>query len=188
MTGANGWQRLLALDQELSRRMWVAERPGLLRNLAILFAHSGDSWLWGLGLGLLWWLGPANWKATALWMLAVIFVTALSVFAIKFTVKRSRPAGEWGQIYRRTDPHSFPSGHAARAMALAILGLALGSALHSPGQAWFGWLLIIWAPLVMLARVAMAVHYLSDVLAGALLGAGIGMLFWWAIPRLSFLL
>jgi len=178
MTGASVWQRLLALDQDLSRRMWVAERPGLLRSLAIVFAHSGDSWLWGLGLGLLWLLGSSEWKATALWMLAVIFVTAIAVFTIKFSVKRSRPAGEWGQIYRRTDPHSFPSGHAARAMALAIISLALGH----------GWLLFVWAPLVMLARVAMAVHYLSDVLAGALLGAGIGLLFWWAIPRLSALL
>ncbi len=183
MTGASLWQRMLALDQELSRRMWVAERPGVLRSLAILFAHSGDSWLWGLGLGILWLLGPASWKSWALWMLAIIFVTAISVFIIKLSVKRSRPAGKWGQIYRRTDPHSFPSGHAARAIALAILGLALGPALHSSE---LGWLLLIWAPLVMLARVAMAVHYLSDVLAGALLGAGIGMLFWWAMTRFSF--
>jgi undecaprenyl-diphosphatase len=36
-------------------------------------------------------------------------------------------------------------------------------------------LLSTWAPLVGLARVAMGVHYLSDVLAGAVLGALMGV-------------
>jgi undecaprenyl-diphosphatase len=174
-------QKLLDLDLSLSRRLWVAERPGLLRLLAIGLAHSGDSWFWGLGLALILALGAADWKTRALWMLAGIIVTAVCVFAIKLLVRRRRPAGEWGQIYRRTDPHSFPSGHAARAVMLAILALALG-------PAWFGWAVLVWAPLVMLARVAMGVHYLSDVLAGAILGLGIGALFLWAIPRLSYLL
>lgn len=178
MQSAGWWQKVLAQDQDLSRRMWVAERPGPLRSLAIIFAHSGDSWFWGLGLALLWGFGSVEWKTRSLWMLAGIFVTAVSVLVIKFTVRRSRPAGEWGQVYRKTDPHSFPSGHAARAMLLAVMGLVLG-------PVWFGWLLLVWAPLVMLARVAMAVHYLSDVLAGALLGTGIGLLFWWAIGRFS---
>ncbi|HSK66925.1 MAG TPA: phosphatase PAP2 family protein, partial [Anaerolineales bacterium] len=59
--------------------------------------------------------------------------------------------------------HSFPSGHAARAFLIAVIGSALG-------PAWLGILLWIWAPLVALARVAMGVHYLSDVIAGAMLG------------------
>ena len=83
--------------------------------------------------------------------------------AIKFLVRRKRPEGDWGGIYRRTDPHSFPSGHAARAALLAVLAISLG-------PTWFGILLLIWAPLVILARVVMGVHYLSDVIAGAILG------------------
>jgi undecaprenyl-diphosphatase len=174
-------QKLLQMDADLSRRMWVAESPGLLRSLAVLFAHSGDSWFWGLGLLLVLILGAPEWKASAAWMLIGILVTALAVFAIKLTVRRSRPAGEWGMIYRRTDPHSFPSGHATRAAMLALMAVVLG-------PPWFGLALLIWAPLVMLARVAMGVHYLSDVLAGALLGLGMGALVSWFMPRLSFLL
>jgi membrane-associated phospholipid phosphatase len=34
----------------------------------------------------------------------------------------------------------------------------------------------IWAPLVALARVAMGVHYLSDVIVGAILGVIVGIL------------
>ena len=51
------------------------------------------------------------------------------VLAIKFLVRRERPQGEWGGIYRNTDPHSFPSGHAARAFLIAVVASALGSRL-----------------------------------------------------------
>jgi undecaprenyl-diphosphatase len=91
---------------------------------------------------------------------------------IKFTIRRQRPEGEWGAIYRSTDPHSFPSGHAARAVMLAVV--AMGT-----GPAWFAALLVVWAPLVCLARVAMGVHYLSDILAGMLLGLVLGGITLW---------
>lgn len=159
---------LLEADARWSRRLLVAEAPGPRRTLAALLAHSGDSWFWGLGLGATWFLGDSAWKAWALRMLVAIVLTALVVMALKFTFRRRRPEGEWGAIYRLTDPHSFPSGHAARAFLLATLTLAWG-----PG--WLAALLLPWAPLVALARVAMGVHYLSDVVAGAALGLVIGL-------------
>jgi undecaprenyl-diphosphatase len=51
---------------------------------------------------------------------------------------------------------------------LVVLGFALG-------PLWFALLLLVWAPLVALARVAMGVHYLSDIVAGALLGLVVGL-------------
>lgn len=156
----------LKQDAQLSTRLRI-EDPGLLRKLAIFFGHSGDSWFWGIGLLLIIWLGSPQWKQIAWALLIGIALTAIVVLIIKFTVRRSRPAGEWGQIYRKTDPHSFPSGHAARAAMLAVLGLALG-------PAWFGVLLLVWAPLVGLARVATGLHFVSDVLAGWLLGILMG--------------
>jgi undecaprenyl-diphosphatase len=130
-------------------------------------AHSEDSWFWLAGLGLLWWLGTDYWKLRAIVMIVAILLTAIIVFIVKFTVRRRRPEGEWGKFYRSTDPHSFPSGHAVRAVMLAVAILGLG-------PLWLGLLLLIWAPLVGLARVAMGVHYLSDVLAGMVLGLVIG--------------
>ena len=167
------FRSILELDARLSDRLRVAEQPGLLRTLAVFFSHSGDSWFWGLGLILLWWRGDSFWKQWALILFAGIAALAVIVMTVKFTVRRRRPEGEWGGIYRNTDPHSFPSGHAARAFLLAVLALGL-----SP--LWFGLLLLVWAPLVSLARVAMGVHYLSDVLAGMGLGVamGIAMLVW----------
>jgi membrane-associated phospholipid phosphatase len=156
-------QRLLELDARLTNRLRLSEQPGPARTVAALLAHSGDSWFWGLGLLLLWLLGNTAWKQLAVTMFLAIAGTAVIVLALKFTIRRRRPSGEWGGIYRRTDPHSFPSGHAARAFMLAVLGLGLG-------PAWLGTLLAVWAPLVCLARVAMGVHYFSDVAAGCLLG------------------
>ncbi len=158
---------MIELDARLSQRLRIAEHPGLRRTLAAVLAHSGDSWFWLAGIALLWWLGTGYWKRELLVMAVAIVVTALVVFIVKLAVRRKRPEGEWGKIYRNTDPHSFPSGHAARATMLAVIMLGM-----SPGV---GFVLLAWAPLVGLARVAMGVHYLSDVLAGMLIGVMIGV-------------
>jgi len=160
---------LIELDARLSDRLRIAEQPGLLRIIAAVLAHSGDSWFWLAGLGLLWWLGTAYWKNIALILIIAIFLTAMVVLMVKFTIRRRRPEGEWGKFYRSTDPHSFPSGHAVRVVMLAVVILGIG-------PLWLGLVLLTWAPFVGLARVAMGVHYLSDVLAGMLLGLGIGAL------------
>ena len=157
------WKRLLELDARLSARLRVAERPGTLRTAAAFLAHSGDSWFWAAGLILLWWRGNLFWRPWALTLLLSIIALAAIVLAIKFTIRRRRPEGEWGAIYRSSDPHSFPSGHAARALLIAVLAVGMG-----PG--WLAVLLCVWAPVVSLARVAMGVHYFSDVAAGAMLG------------------
>lgn len=157
----------MEFDARLTQQLRIAEKPGFLRTLAAILAHSGDSWFWLAGLAILWWLGTDYWKRELLILMVSILVTAGVVFAVKIVVRRKRPEGEWGKFYRQTDPHSFPSGHAARAMMLAVIMLGM-----SPLT---GFVLLIWAPLVGLARVAMGLHYLSDVLAGMLLGLLIGV-------------
>ncbi len=160
---------ILRLDAKFSDQLRVAEKPGLLRNFAVFFAHSGDSWFWGAGLIILWWLGNSFWKQWAIVILAGISVLAVLVMSLKFIIRRRRPEGEWGSIYRNTDPHSFPSGHAARAFLIAVAAIGLG-------PAWAAIILCIWAPLVALARVAMGVHYLSDIVAGFVVGIVMGLI------------
>ena len=166
-------KKILELDRTWSYTLRVAERPGRLRTLAMIFAHSGDSWFWGAGMLVLWWLGSPFWKQWAIYELFWISFLAAFVMALKFSIRRRRPEGEWGAIYRNTDPHSFPSGHAARAFLIAFIAAVFG-------PFWLAVILAVWAPLVSLARVAMGVHYVSDVIAGAIVGlvvAGIGMQF-----------
>lgn len=154
---------IIELDAQLSRKMRVAEKPGALRAIAVFFAHSGDSWFWGAALIILWFMSDSAWREWEVVEFVGISLLAVMVMSIKFLVKRQRPEGEWGGIYRNTDPHSFPSGHAARSFLIAVVGSALG-------PPWLGILLWIWAPLVAVARVSMGVHYVSDVVAGAVLG------------------
>ena len=160
---------ILEFDAHLSRQMRVAEKPGALRAIAIFFAHSGDSWFWGLALVIVWFFGKPSWKEWAVVELASISLLVVLVLVIKFRVRRKRPEGEWGGIYRNTDPHSFPSGHAARAFLIAMVGTVLG-------PPWLAIALWIWAPIVALARVAMGVHYVSDVVAGAMLGVVVALI------------
>jgi undecaprenyl-diphosphatase len=163
------WSRLLAWDRRWTANLSIAERPGALRGLAMVLAHSGDSWFWLAALALVALARSDAWRTWAIEVGAVILAAASLVLVTKFAIRRQRPAGDWGGIYRRTDPHSFPSGHAVRAMMLAALAVGWG-------PDWLSWVLVVWAPLVVLARVAMGVHYLSDVLAGALIGVTLGVL------------
>ena len=154
---------ILEVDAQLSARLRVAEKAGALRNVAVFLAHSGDSWLWGPAMVVLWLVADSPWKKWALSVLIAISALAALVISLKFVIRRRRPEGEWGRIYRNTDPHSFPSGHAARAFLIAVMATGMGPTGLAAG-------LWIWAPLVSLARVAMGVHYLSDVVAGLVLG------------------
>ncbi|SDN34138.1 phosphatase PAP2 family protein [Vreelandella arcis] len=66
------------------------------------------------------------------------------------------------------DRYSFPSGHTMHAVMFSILVAA-----HTP------WLLPVVLPLALLiaiSRVGLGLHYVSDVIAGAIMGAGFALL------------
>jgi undecaprenyl-diphosphatase len=171
------WQTIVETDQRWSSRMRLREEHGNWFRTAAFLAHSGDSWFWLAGLGLVWLFGSPEWhQRTALLILGLVFL-AVMVLLIKFRVRRQRPEGEWGAIYRATDPHSFPSGHASRAAMLAVVALGIG-------PTWFALLMVIWAPVVSVARVVMGVHYVSDIVAGLVIGVIMGVLILLAQPLL----
>ena len=160
---------ILEKDQLLSQKLRISEdKPGL-KSIAAFLAHSGDSWFWGAALALLWFIGPTDWRPQILLLFTGILFTAVSVLALKFLIKRPRPKGEWGQIYRSSDPHSFPSGHAARAIMLTTIMLL-------SGFIWIGVIMLIWALLVDLSRIGLGVHYISDILVGTGIGILMGFL------------
>lgn len=160
-------KKIYKFDAMLSKRVRIREERKILSLCLKIFAHSGDSWFWLLGLVLVWCFSRGAWRDRAAFLAVGLFVMAAVVILLKFAIRRKRPAGEWGQIYRLTDPHSFPSGHAARSAALVVMGIAVG-------PSWFGTALALWAPWVGLSRVALGVHYLSDVVVGWVVGALMG--------------
>lgn len=96
-------------------------------------------------------------------------------YALKASIKRDRPFVTYpNDITKRTEvgPLSFPSGHTTAAFATAT-ALSLSSK---------KWQVIvpsyIYAGFVGYSRMRLGVHYPSDVLAGALIGIGSGLLVW----------
>ena len=163
------WKETIARwDADLSARLRAMIEKPLLRGLAAFAARSGDWWFWLAGMILLWIFAAPIWKWRAMMLTLGMFVTGLVVLVLKYTIRRPRPAGEWGEFYRKTDPHSFPSGHAARSLLLPVLAFGLGA----PGV---GVLLLLWWPLIGLGRVARGVHYMLDVVVGWLVGLGVGL-------------
>jgi len=156
-------------DRWLTARFQLGDEGKIERRLIGLAAHSGDTWLILLGLGLIWLIGDAAWHALAIQTFIAILVLAIFIGLSKFTFRRKRPEGDWGQIYRKTDPHSFPSGHAARATLLLVLAFGLG-------PAWLGLLVLVWAIVVSISRIVMGMHFVSDVIVGSFIGFSAGLL------------
>jgi undecaprenyl-diphosphatase len=170
--------KIISLDEKITSALRLKESAQKIKPFAVFFAHSGDSWFILLVLFIVWLAIRGFWHHTMAVMAASSIALAVVVLIIKFSIRRKRPAGDWGAIYRKGDPHSFPSGHAARTAMLAVLAVLYG-------PFWFGFALVIWAPLVSLARVAMGVHYFSDVLAGVVLGILTGFGFFALAPTVS---
>lgn len=160
---------MLAHDVRLSAALRdVAARVPGLRRLAIPLARSGDAWLWYGAAGVMAALGDAGTRKSMGLVALAILATGLVVRLVKMLTRRARPDGAWGGSYRRQDPHAFPSGHTARASLLTALAFALG-------PPWLGVAMAAWTLLVAGSRVILGVHYVSDVVAGAALGLGCGI-------------
>lgn len=171
-------EKMLILDEKLTKKMRIDPERKVLFQVASFVAHTGDSWYWLAGLLIVWIAGmflSDQWHYISGVLAFCLLIEAAFVLFLKFVIRRKRPEGEWGEIYRSTDPHSFPSGHAARAILIAVIGSNIG-------PAWFGVVLLLWAPLACLGRIVMGVHYVSDVIAGAIIGLLSAIVMIWAIP------
>jgi undecaprenyl-diphosphatase len=155
------------VDQRVDR---LRGRPGLDR-LMYGASEVGDwSLLWhliGAGQALL----PGRDPMTAVRLSAVLGVESLLVNgAIKSLFQRHRPVWEEDRPrphqVRTPQSSSFPSGHASAAFTAAVV-LGQGDPL------WPAYYAV--AATVSASRVYVKMHHASDVLAGAALGLGIGL-------------
>ena len=182
------------IDMPLARAVESGHIPGDLRRLITLaevFAHGMGVGLILLGIAV---LDPAARRSLPR-LAASAYGVGLIAIAAKFVLPRIRPAvadladSVWqtfliggGDHYAQLrhlsgwDIQSFPSGHSATAVGLAI-GLTW---LYPHGR----WLFTFYAMLAMAQRIVCQAHYLSDTLAGA----AIGVLFataLWGIPQVN---
>lgn len=169
-------QKIQQLDESLSAKLRIVPQSGPFFKTAAFIAHTGDSWIWCGILFIFWLISHGEQERILAYWGGSIALTACFVFVLKRLIARTRPQGEWGNVYRKTDPYSFPSGHSVRA------GLILILAIHSFHQPALIFLFALWAILMIWSRVATGVHYLLDVLAGFLLGLLIGEFWIWIQP------
>ncbi|AUZ76467.1 MULTISPECIES: phosphatase PAP2 family protein [Aeromonas] len=135
-------------------------------RISRLISRTGDGPLYAVLAALLWWQGEAERELVTLALLAFAFELPLYLL-LKNLLKRQRPAG-LPVFITPSDRYSLPSGHTAAAFLMATV-LAASFPLWAP-------LLFVWAALVGASRLLLGVHYLSDLVAGALLGGGCALL------------
>ncbi|MCA9668405.1 MAG: VanZ family protein [Myxococcales bacterium] len=100
--------------------------------------------------------------------LLAMLIGVVAAVVVQLFVDRARPADVRLVLAQPALFPSFPSGHVAAAMAVALV-LLLGRATRRLGVA-----ASLLAGLLGLSRVYLGHHFPSDVLGGAMLGAGIG--------------
>ncbi len=154
---------LVALDNGLSIRLTLTEKARWGRAVAVLGAHLGDGPLW-FGIAFIaFWLGG---EATRCFVLLAAVAAIISVgltTALKLLIKRKRPREATGFYSTRYDRYSFPSGHATRVACLAVIF----------SHQFPHWAAVFYAValFVALCRIALGIHYISDILVGLAIGS-----------------
>jgi undecaprenyl-diphosphatase len=161
-------QQIIALDQRLSARLVIPHNARFLRLLALGTAHSGDSplWLLGAAAALIW--GGGDWWGFGGRVLLGTMVAGAATTILKWIFRRERPPGKSLGFYSQFDRHAFPSGHAGRCACLAVLLAPLV-------YPWVSALIVLWVGLVGLTRVALQVHFVSDIVGGWIAGLLTGL-------------
>jgi undecaprenyl-diphosphatase len=170
--------RLQEIDETLTGPLTLPRSSRVAQFLALGLAHSGDSFIWAGLMVAAWFLGDHQWKTRAVVTFAGLAVAEVVVIGVKMVIRRKRPPGESGMIYRKADPYSFPSGHAARAMLLCLLAWQLG-----PLPAFIA--IVAWSPFMVLSRIAIGIHYVFDVIVGILLGWALASVVLAAAPAIA---
>lgn len=158
---------IVSLDDAWNLEM-VEWRNPVLTGWALVMNVLGGGWvatiLVPLLIAVLAWIGR-GWRGAVFALVAFVFSAGL-VQLVKRALGRDRPQ----DLLIASDFGSFPSGHTANAAALAVvlwflfpmLWVAIGGAL--------------WTVAMGFSRTVLSVHWFSDTVGGALIGAGAAFL------------
>jgi diacylglycerol kinase (ATP) len=147
-------QRPIWLDQVMLGLTRLGSAFSSLGLALALYLTSGGLLSYKIGLG-----------TVTLWLVVEL---------VKFLVHRSRPfvrLAEARIVGYRAFGRSFPSGHTSQAFFMATLFVQ-----HLHAGVWISCLLYAVALVVGITRIYIGAHYPRDVLGGALLGIGWGLL------------
>lgn len=162
-------------DHRLMRRVHRWRAPRWIRLWMICATRGGDGWLWYvLGLALFV-TGGADGQGAVLRSALAAGLGIVLFLWLKRTTGRRRPCAIephcWSTLLP-PDQFSFPSGHTITAFAVSVPLVAQ----YPDASAG----LCFCALSIAASRILLGMHFLSDVVAGALLGSALG----WAVLSL----
>src|SRR6266849_534257 len=164
------WGYIQNRDYRVMRRVNRWKAPRWIRYWMIAATRIGDGWLcYSLGFILLIAGGPNRYAAVC----AAGSAALAGVFVFKALKKishRQRPCHLEPHCWSRVlppDQFSFPSGHTMTACSIALVISDFYPVREGA--------LYFLAASIAVSRVVLGMHFLSDVLAGAVLGSGLGV-------------
>lgn len=157
-------------DYNLMRKVNKWSAPKWIRFWAIASTRAGDGWVWYL-IGLFVLLFGGDERLTAVACSGSAALVGIGVFmSLKKISGRKRPCEIephcWATLLP-PDQFSFPSGHTITAFAVAV-GLGAFYPTLIAG-------LLFCALSVAASRILLGMHFLSDVVAGAVIGSGLAL-------------
>jgi len=164
-------QRAVKLELGFCRQVNQSlSAPAIQRFFAVL-SRLGDGIFWYCLIILLPFLYGTGALKTSILMIIAGVINLVIYKLLKRLTCRERPCSTSADIIpgaHLLDHYSFPSGHTLHAIGFTILAMHYYPAL--------GWVLVPFAVLVAISRVILGLHYPTDVIAGAFLGATIASL------------
>jgi membrane-associated phospholipid phosphatase len=166
------WRPLLRADDGARDDLHsvAVAHHGFVTAMNVISTIGGSAVTWSVFIGVTLWLLWRRVPRLAIFVAVAVGGSSLLNQVVKHAVNRARPV--LADPVAHANGLSFPSGHAQSAIvAYSTLLLVFWPSLHG---AW-RWLAAGAAVFMVLAigfsRIALGVHYLSDVLAGYVLGA-----------------
>ncbi|WP_046564031.1 phosphatase PAP2 family protein [Micromonospora sp. HK10] len=170
------WSPLFRLDASITDTLhrYALEHPGWVRAMSVWTDVFGPGPLRVAAAVLVGWLLFRRAPRLALWVVTTMAVGGLLGALLKLLVGRHRP--DLLDPVARAAGFSFPSGHALNAALAAgvLLLVFLPYARHRWALRWALWTVaVLITVLTGLSRIALGVHWTSDVLGGWLLGVAV---------------
>ena len=162
-------QFVASQDIRLMHHLQRWRPPHWVRLWMIWATRGGDGWLWAVqAIAILIFGGPPRYVAVA--SAGVAAVAGIAIFlTLKKNIGRKRPSTIephcWATLLP-PDQFSFPSGHTITAFAITV------PIIHCyPGLTIS---LLFCAVSIAVSRIVLGMHFLSDILAGGLIGSAVG--------------
>jgi undecaprenyl-diphosphatase len=170
-SSASALQRLADIDARLFLAINKLHRYLRLERLVRLISFTGDGHFYvALGVTLAF-LYPLDGQKLQ-WVALLGFAIELPIYwVLKNSFRRRRPFNvvkALAPLLKPSDEFSFPSGHTAAAFMMACCVSAFFPSAVLP--------MYLWASLIGISRVMLRVHFLSDILAGMVLGTSVALI------------